>query len=295
MSESRDRRWTYSICITHYNQGATLRSSLESILQERPADSEVVIVDAGSNDGSLSILRSFAAAHDAIRLHVEPGCNRGEGRQLALEIARGAHIIANYDLDQTYDTLLAGILEVYHDLLEAEGDIALRTAGNLFIAPRELLRSVGGYSPLMRGEDHELTDRLEDRGVLRYLPVKNTQNVTSSKPSARRRARRSFRSAKGLYQIGFSPTQIFQFLLRKHPPHIAVAGVPIFAAGILAGVLDGRVYTARKKNWREIFEMSARPTYEDIVVEIPPELAQYAVAHETRSERSSNPSTASSD
>ncbi|WP_336359321.1 glycosyltransferase [Haladaptatus sp. ZSTT2] len=283
MTDSRlnEQSWTYSICITHYNQGATLKSSLKSILNERPDNCEIVIVDAGSDDGSLAILKSFAADHEALRLFIEPGCNRGEGRQRALEEATGEHIIANYDLDQTYGTLLEGVLNVYHDLLERDGPIALRTAGNLFIAPRTLLRDVGGYSPLMRGEDHELTDRLEDRGVLRYLPVKNTENIDSSKPTVRRRATRWFRSAKGLYQIGFSPAQIFHFLFANHPFPLSLIGLPLSIGGIVAGAIEGRVYTARKKRWREIFEMSARPTYADVYVAVPPELSQYAISDET--------------
>jgi glycosyltransferase involved in cell wall biosynthesis len=269
----------YSICITHYNQSETLGTSLESILSQSLPRTEVVIVDAGSDDGSLEIIQEFTDRYDRLRCVVEPGCNRGEGRQLALEAAEGAHIISNYDLDQSYGDILAGVLDVYRSLLDAEGNIALRTAGNLFIAPRDLLFSIGGYEPLMRGEDHELTDRLEDRGVLRYLPVKNTQNVSDQNRSAIRRAQRAFRASKALYRIGFDPEQIFRFLYSEHSFPLALAGTPVYVSGILAGVFDGRVYSAREKNWREIIEMSARPTYSQIVVDVPEELKSYEVEH----------------
>lgn len=269
----------YSICITHYNQSETLRTSLESILSQNPPRTEIVIVDAGSDDGSLGILQGFANRYNRLRCVVEPGCNRGEGRQLALEAAKGTHIISNYDLDQSYGDILMDILNVYRDLLDTEGDIALRTAGNLFIAPRDLLLSIGGYEPLMRGEDHELTDRLEDRGVLRYLPIKNTQNVSEPNRSAIRRAQRAFRASKALYRIGFDPEQIFRFLYAKHPFLLALAGTPVYTLGILSGISDGRVYNAREKNWREIFEMSARPTYSQIVVDVPEALKSYEIEH----------------
>lgn len=269
----------YSICITHYNQSETLRASLDSILSQSLSRTEIVIVDAGSDDGSLEILQEFTNRYDRLRFVVEPGCNRGEGRQLALEAANGTHIISNYDLDQSYGDILADILTVYQSLLDAEGDVALRTAGNLFIAPRDLLLSIGGYEPLMRGEDHELTDRLEDRGVLRYLPIKNTQNVSDQNRSAIRRAQRAFRASKALYRIGFDPGQIFRFLYAKHPFLLALAGTPVYALGILLGISDGRVYDAREKNWREIFEMSARPTYSQIVVDVPEALKSYEVEH----------------
>lgn len=269
----------YSMCITHYNQERTLRTSLESILPQCPPRTEIVIVDAGSDDGSLDILQDFADRYDRLRLLVEPGCNRGEGRQLALEAARGAHIISNYDLDQQYGDILADILDVYRSLLDSEGDIALRTAGNLFIVPRDLLLSIGGYEPLMRGEDHELTDRLEDEGVLRYLPVRNTQNISVEDRPVLRRVRHGFRSSKNLYRIGFEPRQLFRFLYTNHALFLALAGTPVYAMGILAGAFDDRVYNAREKDWREIFEITARPTYPRIVVEVPEALTSYEVEH----------------
>lgn len=269
----------YSICITNYNQAETLRTSLESILSQCPPRTEIVIVDAGSDDGSQEILQAFAERYDRLRYLIRSGANRGEGRQAAVEAACGTHIISNYDLDQQYGDIIREILSVYQDLLNTEGDIALRTAGNLFIAPRKLLLSVGGYEPLMRGEDHELTDRLEDRGVLRYLPVLNTQNVSEVDRSVVRRVQRAVRSSKALYRIGFDPRQIFRFLSAEHPPLLALAGIPVYAVGILAGVIAGRVYEKREKNWREIFEMSARPTYSQIVVEVPEELQPYEVEH----------------
>lgn len=279
MDSSGEEVPMYSICITHYNQAETLRTSLESILSQCPPRTEIVIVDAGSDDGSHEILRSFAERDDRLRYLIRPGFNRGEGRQEAVEAARGTHIISNYDLDQQYGDIILKILSVYQDLLNTEGAIALRTAGNLFIAPRKLLRSVGGYEPLMRGEDHELTDRLEDRGSLRYLPVQNTRNVSEVDRSAARRVQRAFRSSKALYRIGFDPRQIVRFLYAEHPLLLGIAGTPVYATGILAGVIAGRVYENRKKNWREIFEMSARPTYSRIVVDVPDELKPYEVEH----------------
>lgn len=268
----------YSVCITHYNQGDTLEASLQSILETIPGNTEVVIIDAGSNDGSLDILATYAAKNDSIRYKVEDGCNRGKGRDVALRMARGEYIIANYDFDQQYGNILPKLLTFYHKLEKQEGQIALRTAGNLFLAPKELLVNIGGYHHIMRGEDHELTDRLEDAGVLRYLPVKNTKNVSEGKPPVGRRARRAFRSAKAFYQIGFRPAQIIHFLYARHSLLLALIGTPIYLIGILAGVLDGQVYDARQKDWRETFQMSARPTYEEIVIDVPIELKEYAVA-----------------
>lgn len=267
----------YSVCITHYNQADTLASSLQTILRTVPNNTEVVIIDAGSSDGSLEILDDYSDSYPQIRYEVHLGCNRGKGRDIALRTAHGEHIIANYDLDQKYEDILPAILDVYSDLQSEAGPIALRTAGNLFIAPKELLLRVGGYSPLMRGEDHELTDRLEDAGALRYLPVRATENLKTEDEPLSRRIRRGFRSSKAFYRIGFTPSQIFLFLYTQHPLLLAVAGTPVYVVGIVAGIFAGKVYSERDKHWKETFEMSARPTYEEMLIPVPEELKKFEV------------------
>ena len=75
-----------SVITTVFNEGASIDAFLDSLAsQTRPAD-EIVIVDAGSTDGTLERLRAAAASDPRLRVIVEPG-NRSHGRNTAIENA----------------------------------------------------------------------------------------------------------------------------------------------------------------------------------------------------------------
>jgi glycosyltransferase involved in cell wall biosynthesis len=71
----------YSICVTHKNDGRTLKASLDSLLCQIDDEFEVIIVDSKSSDGSHQVLRRLES-EGKIRLFVK-NCSRGAGRQLA--------------------------------------------------------------------------------------------------------------------------------------------------------------------------------------------------------------------
>ena len=157
----------YSVCITHRNNVDTIRESLNSILSQVDQSYEVIVVDSESDDGSLEILRGYEK-EKRIRL-LTKSCNRGEGRQIALEMSRGEVIIANMDFDDVFnpDSLSQAVRFFTR---RADGVVlrvaeAIRGAGlgyneqAVTIARASLLRSLGGWKPLVRWEDWELWTR----------------------------------------------------------------------------------------------------------------------------------------
>jgi glycosyltransferase involved in cell wall biosynthesis len=75
-----------SVITTVFNEGASIEAFLDSLVhQTRPAD-EIVVVDAGSSDGTLERLEAAAEIDPRIRVIVEPG-NRSHGRNTAIEAA----------------------------------------------------------------------------------------------------------------------------------------------------------------------------------------------------------------
>lgn len=160
----------YSICVTHYNNGSTVSSSLQSIISQIDSSYEIVLVDNLSTDGSQAILRDFASK-GKIKL-IETKCSRGVGRQKAFEKAEGDYIIANMDMDDTFKQELPDFIRFYHS--KCEGDLLLATADkdrwsqNITVGPKSLIAELGGWRDLQWGEDWDLWRRAGRRAAYRW-------------------------------------------------------------------------------------------------------------------------------
>lgn len=75
-----------SVVTTVFNEGGSIDAFLESVADQTRAADEIVIVDAGSTDGTIERLKSAAESDPRIRVIVEPG-NRSHGRNTAIENA----------------------------------------------------------------------------------------------------------------------------------------------------------------------------------------------------------------
>jgi glycosyltransferase involved in cell wall biosynthesis len=152
----------YSILSTTYNAFRTIRKSLKSVLTQIDDDFEIIVVDNFSDDGTLEYLRSLSEG-GRIRLLVAK-CNRGEGRQIALEHARGEYVIAKVDYDLIYKPVFKRLLEYYVKKERKLDDFVLYA--NVMISSKKFLMGIGGWRPLQWGENYELYKRLIDMGKL---------------------------------------------------------------------------------------------------------------------------------
>lgn len=149
----------------------TVRDSLESILSQIGEGFEVVVVDAGSEDGSLEYLRE-KQKEGKIRLFVSEGCERGRGRNIAAQEAKGDVLLHQLDLDDHYYS------RVIPDFVELYEEINSKIAKNFYLGgrginavDRELFLDIGGYRDL-RVEDNDLWRRLLSRDALINLEHK---------------------------------------------------------------------------------------------------------------------------
>ena len=79
-----------SVIATVRNERATITAFVESLLGQSQRPDEIVIVDGASTDGTLEILKGFAARH-GVRVVSQP-CNIAQGRNLGISAATGTHI-----------------------------------------------------------------------------------------------------------------------------------------------------------------------------------------------------------
>ncbi|MYD10767.1 MAG: glycosyltransferase [Chloroflexi bacterium] len=116
-----------SVIATVLNEGESMHSLLRSLQRQTLAPDEVVIVDGGSRDDTVAIIRGYEDRLP-LRLLIEAGCNISQGRNRAIEAARG-DIIAVTDAGvRLSDDWLARITE------RLRLDPALNAVGGFFAA-----------------------------------------------------------------------------------------------------------------------------------------------------------------
>ncbi|MBQ6532179.1 MAG: glycosyltransferase [Solobacterium sp.] len=106
-----------SIIIPVYNTAEYLRECLDSVLNQTQKEIEIILIDDGSDDGSLEICREYADRYPFITLLQQDHLYQGTARNRGLEIARGRYI---YFMDSD-DWITPGLLEKCYDKCEERG------------------------------------------------------------------------------------------------------------------------------------------------------------------------------
>jgi glycosyltransferase involved in cell wall biosynthesis len=171
-SSDSDPDVRYSFLTTNYEKADVLERSVPTMLAALPENGELIVVDGGSTDGSVSILRTLARSDDRLRI-VEARSNLGEGRQIAFERARGNVLVQHVDTDRAYEPAVAKLLSVFAHLEGEYDDLVLCTLDSLYISRAAPIRRVGGWPPLGRVEERLFVERLCRSGAtLRALPIR---------------------------------------------------------------------------------------------------------------------------
>jgi glycosyltransferase involved in cell wall biosynthesis len=217
-SSDSDPDVRYSFLTTNYEKADVLERSVPTMLAALPENGELIVVDGGSTDGSVSILRTLARSDDRLRI-VEARSNLGEGRQIAFERARGNVLVQHVDTDRAYEPAVAKLLSVFAHLEGEYDDLVLCTLDSLYISRAAPIRRVGGWPPLGRVEERLFVERLCRSGAtLRALPIRLSRELpTADAASPGARARKWRLTARDLRRVGFSLRTLVRYDHRRFP------------------------------------------------------------------------------
>lgn len=81
-----------SLIITCKNESSNIKRVLQDILDQEFKPLELIILDAGSNDGTIQIIEEYQKSHNFINLIIKEGVGRGEGRNIAISQAKSSII-----------------------------------------------------------------------------------------------------------------------------------------------------------------------------------------------------------
>ncbi len=82
-----------SILIPAYNVGAYIRQCLDSIVGQTYQNLQVVVVDDGSKDDTLSICQEYAAKYSYIEVHSQANAGVATARNVLLSYAKGDYVL----------------------------------------------------------------------------------------------------------------------------------------------------------------------------------------------------------
>jgi len=111
----------FSVVIPTYNRAPLLKDALDSVFSQKFTDYEVIVVDDGSTDGTLEMLKRFG---DKIKVLTQQNSGPGTARNLGAGVAKGEYL-AFLDSD---DIWFPWTLETFSVLINKFGNPAILLA-----------------------------------------------------------------------------------------------------------------------------------------------------------------------
>ncbi len=188
-----------SVVITVFNEEENIAKLLESLLTQTKKPDEIVIVDGGSQDKTVEIIRHFQKKDRRIKLLIEK-CSRAKGRNLGIDIARNEIVVLTDAGCIAHKNWLEKIIEPFKNkevnmvagFYKMTGKTAFQKALSFFLGvlpshfdvnflpstrsvaiKKELWLKVGGFP-------EKLTDTAEDT-VFSYKAVQSGANIARVK------------------------------------------------------------------------------------------------------------------
>ncbi|HEV2139102.1 MAG TPA: glycosyltransferase family 2 protein [Nitrososphaerales archaeon] len=218
----------YSILVTHYNDGKTIKAAIDSLLPQIDDRFELIVADNFSTDESVQILDDYYK-RGKIKLFSRKG-SRGVGREAALEAAIGEYIISGLDMDDTFKPRLGQLLDFYHS--KCEGKLLLTEVAT-HVAPRDLVVKLGGYRDLQNNENWDLFRRSAKEGKFCWtiFPLLETILEHPERRSLFGKVRYEYTMVRDDYRVGKRPYKGYRGrvrLYRRLAQFLALLALPFY-------------------------------------------------------------------
>ena len=154
-----------SIVVPVYNAETTIAECIQSILEQDYSEMEILLVDDGSRDQSLSVLQGFAGRDNRIKVFTQPNGGVSSARNLALQKASGVYV----QFVDSDDVLPPCAVKNMVQAMEAENCDMVIARFHEIIAGKRLLR--GYLKENMVLTQAELLEKLSKRPNSFYYSV----------------------------------------------------------------------------------------------------------------------------
>lgn len=148
---------------------ATLESALLSVISQVDQSYEILVVDDGSTDNSISILRTFQTRYvnfNAIYLQRDSRRKLGDTRNLSIKAAKGKFVIMHIDADDIWDYFIPTFVTLFHDISSRiNSDHYYLSGCQIQMAKRSFMLEYP-YPNLYYCEDRVLWSHLSSLGLL---------------------------------------------------------------------------------------------------------------------------------
>ena len=162
----------YSICICNYNMADTIERALTSVLNQIDDKYEILVVDDGSTDTSVEIIRDLQTNYPSLRLltlYRDKKRQLGETRNISVREALGDYVILHVDADDVWEPYIPAFVELFHRLEGCIGRDVLVSGQQINIGKKEFLLKHVPYRNIHLVEDRDMWYRLA--AISAYIPV----------------------------------------------------------------------------------------------------------------------------
>lgn len=169
--------YAISIIVPVYNECGTVLNVLQRIRQVMPTETEVIVVDDSSTDGTGDWLRTLPR-HDGLKIiHRRANHGKGSAVRLGIRHSRG-DVVAIQDADLEYDP--ADLLRVIWPILDGDADVVfgsryLEPGGDASLIHRlgnGLLTWASNRATGLRLTDMETGHKAFDGELIRSIPLR---------------------------------------------------------------------------------------------------------------------------